>query len=189
MKRLIYSLILSLLFMPISERAKATVIDINTYYFSETFSPPTGGNTVTRTAYDFGLGFDVKKNWLFMLNYTAYSATTTMGSTTDTYATGDMGFRFGYLSSRKTFITTLTYNLTSTGTYTPGSGSERALRGTSYKFDAGYNIWIGEASAISFRFAYFGTAYKEYVTGTTTLTNQSHTMASIYPSIGLFYLF
>lgn len=123
-----------------------------------------------------------------MLSYAGASSSTVMGTTTNAYSTADMGVRMGYISKSKNWIFTATYNLTSKGSYTPGTNSTRELRGTSYKADIGYNIWFGEYAAISIRYAYYGASYIEYVVSN-TLTTKSHTFTGIYPSLGLFYMF
>ena len=183
MKQILYFF----LFVILPYQAKALVLDLNTLYYSDqlTLSSP---STVSRLEWDLGIGFDVKKAHIFALSYGSFSATDTISSTTTTFVTTDMGFRYGYFfSNRKTWLFTITYNLISKAAYNNGTTNVE-LRGTSLKADMGYNFWIGDYSALALKIFYYAPSFTEEV-NTTTLTKVSYSRAVIYPGLNLFYMF
>lgn len=185
MKKLL-PILLSILFISFfpSSRAKAAFIDLNFLYFSDTL---TTSSTVTtsRTSYDlgFGLTFGSGNRWLGGLNFgggTFEDAATT----TTSYAFTDLGIKIGFfLSPRKTWLTTLAYNISSTADYDNGT-STYTLRGTSIKADLGYCVWIMDSVAVALKLYYYLPSITESVLGT-TLTEVSYSRSTIYPGFSL----
>lgn len=168
--------------------ASATFIDINGLYMSDTFAA-NATTTSSRTSYDLGIGLEFGKGdrWIGGLNYGG-GTFTDEGTTTVTFGFTDLGIKIGYFfSSRKTWFSTLAYNISSSAKYDNGT-TEVELRGTSLKADLGYAVWVSDSIAVAMKLCYYAPTFVESVDGT-TITDISYTRTLIYPSLSLMGLF
>lgn len=166
-------------------KAKAFVMDTNMMYFSDT-ATLADTTTTSRTQYDLGIGFAIRKNYLFMLSYGSFNSSDAT-STTTTFACTNMGIRFGmYFGQGRGWYTSLDYGIKATVTYS-GTSSEE-YRGTSLKYDLGRLFWLGDSMALGLKLVYYAPSFNEKVVSS-TLTTVSYTRATIYPGLSLLFDF
>lgn len=166
---------------------KASMIDINAGYLSDTM---TTSSTVvtTRTNYDFALGIHLgsKKNYFIAISYGSL-ATSDQTTTTTTFASQDTGIKFGTLFGKgRSWAFSVTYNFIGKAAYKAGAATEVELRGTSLKSDLGYYMWLGESTALAFKFMYYAPAFIEQVSGS-TITKVSYSRATVMPGMNFYW--
>ncbi|GIL17332.1 MAG: hypothetical protein BroJett040_10830 [Oligoflexia bacterium] len=172
----------------VGSQSYAGVVDINTFYMSDVYSTTSDVKT-TITAYDASLAIDIgtKKNYYIGLAYGSFVSNAESTATT-TYTSTDTGIRLGYLFCKKNCVTTLTYNFITKVKYDDGAGNTPELRGTSLRFDIGYNVWFAENWALTLKFFYYNPTFVESVTST-TLTKISYKRTIMGPAVSLLWNF
>lgn len=164
------------------------VFDINVFYFTDAMAHSTD-SAYARTFYDFMIGFPVTKKKSFVVGWNydvmSYSDDAGGGSPT-TLSITDMGPKFAYyLDKSRTWVAALTYNLITTGTYSPAGGTSTELRGTSLRFEAGYTPMMWTNVYIGAKIVYYKATFNEEITGNTALEQVSYGRTSIYPAFAM----
>lgn len=169
--------------------SNAAVVDINTTMLTDQYQG-SSNSSISRTMYDASVGFAVDKKNTVLLSFAFGSvATSDSTSSTATYTGTDMGIRITYLPTRsKSWTIATTYNFQSRASYNSGTTTTEQ-RGTSLKFDIGYNYWLGEYFAICGRINYYQATLTEEITNSTSLATVAYSRTQLYPGIGLFYLY
>jgi hypothetical protein len=189
MRGLLWILILFCLTLFSTERA-AAYAELNFFYMTDALNNGTADTSSKMFAEgSLGFGIDRENRYLVGWSYGLYS-TSNSAATTTTYSSTQMGPRFlWFMTKAKTWSLGLTYNIVSTATYDNGSGSAEKWKGTSIKFDVGYNFPMSESWFVGVRLNYSSASYTERLVGTTTYSTVGYTSALTYPSIYSVYLF
>lgn len=185
-------ILLLLIFFLFTNQAQAILIDLNTFYFSDTFSPGSSNSTFARTAYDLRVGFslDKKSRYFIGWNYSGVTVADQLSSGNEQYTSTEMGPSFLWVIDRNNrWILSLTYNLVSTAQYTPAGGSTEKWKGTTLKAYLGYNIQLSEYWFFGPTLNYYSASFNEKIENESTYTQVSITRSMIYPGIYLGYRF
>lgn len=179
---------LGLIVLMICQVGFAGVVDLNTFYLSDVYTTTSDVKT-SMISYDASIGIDVgsKKNYFIGLAYGSLTAKTESTATTS-YTSTDTGLRFGLLFCKKNCVTSLTYNFITKVKYDDGAGNTPELRGTSLKYDIGYNVWFSDDIAMTMKFFYYTATLSESITST-TLTTIAYKRTIMGPSVSLLWSF
>lgn len=166
--------------------ASNSVLDINTLYFTNTLTQTTeDSNSVT--VYSAFAGFNVDKKGYFTLgwNYGAYSTVSTVGATTKTYTSSQMGPGFIFcLDKSREWRLGFAYNLVTVNKYTVTGAVAQEWTGTGMAADFGYQFHFNDSFALGVRLNYSSSTFTKKLIGTTQ-TNVSYSKALIYPSLAI----
>lgn len=178
-----------LLFVAITSPAYA-YLELNAFYNSDGFkNEKTNSNTVL--LYDVSIGFAIDKKGFYLAgwNYTGHSTSKSDGTTTETYASTQMGPRFIFFFDKaKMFNLGVTYNISTKASFNDGS-TTFTWKGTAMKADFGMNFPIGETSFLGLRVNYSTASYNEQLEGSSNYETVSYNRNFIYPSIYMFFGF
>ncbi len=177
-----FRIILVLLFF-VSFEMKAANLELNGFYFTDSFSSTSTLASTYMTA-DGAVNLNLNKKGTLTIGwaYTMINDVATASSTA-TFTTADMGPRFGwFLNKEKTWGLGLAYNIISNATY-DGSGTAVKWRGTSLKTDFGYAPEISENMYCGFRINYYSGSWIEQLVGSSTYSTVSYTRTWMYPSL------
>jgi len=185
MKRL-RSLFTFVIFYFCTITVKATVIDLNLFYFTDGLVAAEE-STYGATLYNAFIGFDLGREGRYQIgwNYSSHSTEIVENASTVTYSSTQMGPGFVYyVGKRRNWRLSASYNLVTEGTYQRTGGTEEALRGSSINADFGYQIRFESAMSIGFRINYVSTSFSESREAT-TVEDVSYSKSLIYPSAAL----
>lgn len=166
----------------------APVIDVNVFYWTDSFSYGDTDNSYARTFYDFMLGLSLTKKRRLLLgwNYGSMSFTDSPNSEETALSVTDMGPKLVYyLNKNRTVVAAFTYNLITRADYTPPAGDTTELRGTSMKFELGWLPQVSDSIFFGVKINYYSASFNEEITNETALEQVSYTRAIIYPSLSL----
>lgn len=164
--------------------ARAFVLDINAFYYSDSFKQSTQ-ETQTRIFGDVMLGLAIDKKGLWVVGWNVgYVSATDQGATTDTYTVTEMGPKFGlFLDKERVYGLWATYNLTVSGTYSPGGGTAETWRGTSLKVELGVTPALDTEMFAGVKLIYHSETFNESLIGSTNYSQVAYNRAFIYPSL------
>lgn len=164
----------------LSFSARAGLVDLSAFYFSDSFSKAGVASTYNRTFYDLTLATPLTKSWYVGWNYLSTSAADNVGAA-ETHAGTQMGLKFFYFFGRQQMWRLgLAYNLVASSTY---STTNALWKGTGIFVDFGAAIPFSETGSFTLRLNYSSTTYvDEYID--TTWTKTTNTRTFIYPSVG-----
>jgi len=169
---------------------KATVIDLNLYYFTDGLVAAEE-STYGATLYSAFIGFDLGREGHYQVgwNYSSHATETVENTTTVTYSSTQMGPGFVfYMGKKRNWRLGASYNLVTEGTYQRTGGTEEALRGSSMNADFGYQLRFESSLSIGFRINYVSTSFSESREAT-TVEDVSYSKSLIYPSAALTFEF
>jgi hypothetical protein len=175
-------------------RAQATlpVLELNAFYFNDSFIYSDDTKAATRLIWDVMVGLPLSKkgSWVLGWNYGALSFSDDAGDGATTLSISDMGPKVSWAMNRaRTLVLGVNYNLITKGRYNPQGGTASDLRGTSLRAELGYLPQLGESLFLGAKLNYYKASFNEEVTGDTTLSHVTHSRTLIYPSIALTYRF
>lgn len=180
--------ILAIVGTTFSSPAKALMLDSNLFYISDALDVT--DQTFTRHGFDLSLAMGLDQDAMFNLgvNISAMGTMDEVGSAETSWSTLDYGVKFiAFLTRVKTWGLGLAYNLKADGKYESG-GTEIDWRGSSIKFDIGYNPIIVNGFYFGVRLSYYVALYNEESTdGGSNYTSKDVKRSFIYPSIYLSY--
>ncbi len=177
-------------FLVVPKASATFFFDFNGFYFSDNLKEA-NTNTYSRMFYDVTLGFSIDKAGFYQVgwDYVGHSTSDKDASATVTYTATQMGPRFVfYLDKKRFWRTSLAYNLVSSATYNDGT-TPTTWRGSALVGDFGYQLPIGESSALGLRINYSQASYSETLVGGTTYTKVSYSRTLIYPSLAITFEF
>lgn len=180
-------IILIALFAAPGAFALTPVFDLNVFYFSDTFTYSSANSTYKRTFYDFMAGFGItkKKSLVLGWNYDSMSFSDNPGTETALKVT-DMGPKIMYyIDKERTWVVAFTYNLITTGTYTPAGGTSTELRGSSMRAEFGYTPMMWENVLIGAKIVYYKGSFKEEISNNTSLAQVTDSRTVIYPAFSM----
>lgn len=170
--------------------SSAATIELNLFYYSDSFSISDTENSNNRTFWDICPTVDLTSKGRFNVgwNYASMSFTDKMDTAETTLTIVDMGPKFTYYFDKGLhWPLAFTYNLISTGKYTQGSSPSAEQRGTSMKVEVGYTPEVTEKVFIGAKLNYYKADFKEEVTGDTNLAKVTNGRSTIYPSFSFLY--
>lgn len=173
------------MFAGVKAYAYPPVVDLNAFYFSDTFNYNSANSAYKRMMIDLAVGLPLTKKgqWVLGWNYGSYALSENPGTETSLKIT-DMGPKIEYYMNKdRTWLIGLTYNLISKATYS--NGSETELRGTSMKVEAGYMPEMWENVLMGAKINWYKANFKEEITNQTSLAQVTHGRTVIYPTFAV----
>lgn len=170
--------------------AVTPVIDLDLFYFTDSFAYSSQTKAYSRTFWDFMIGMPLTKKgqWVLGWNYSSYSFIDNPG-TAETLTITDMGPKVVYyLNKDRTWVVSVTYNLITKGSYNGGSAVTE-LRGTSIRADFGYTPYMTDNLLMGAKLNYYKPTLSEEITNQTALAKTSNSRTVIYPSFAITYRF
>ncbi|MCB0385021.1 MAG: hypothetical protein KDD43_06485 [Bdellovibrionales bacterium] len=168
--------------------AKALMLDSNLFYISDALDVT--DQTFSRHGFDVSLAMGLDQDAMFNLgvNVSSMGTMDETGAAEVKWSTLDYGVKFiAFLDRVKTWGLGLAYNLNAAGKYESGA-TELDWRGSSLKFDIGYNPLVVNGFYFGVRLSYYVAMYNEESTdGGSSYTSKDVKRNFIYPSIYLSY--
>lgn len=185
MKRivLVTFLLMNILF---TEVVRATVMDLNLLYFTDSLST----NETTSygaTFYNLFLGLNLNRDGSYQMgwNYSNHLTESKESGVNVSYKTTQMGPGFiAYLDKKKAFRLGVSYNLVTTGSHQRSGEAKEDWRGTAINADIGYQIRFESRMSLGLRLNYSSASYVESRQNS-TVEDISHKKNLIYPSVAL----
>ncbi|MCB0366576.1 MAG: hypothetical protein H6624_07300 [Bdellovibrionaceae bacterium] len=169
-------------------QSHALMLDSNLFYISDSLDVT--DQSFSRHGFDLSLAMGLDQDSMLNLgvNVSSMGTMDSTGATEVTWSTLDYGVKFiAFLDRVKTWGLGLAYNLKAQGKYESG-GSELDWRGSSLKFDIGYNPLVFNGFYFGVRLSYYMAMYNEESTdGGSSYTSKDVKRSFIYPSIYLSY--
>ncbi len=165
-------------------------VELNTFFMTNSLKT-TAATTSSQTYLETTVGFAIDNKSQYQVGW-AYNlfSTSDAATTTQTYSSTQMGPRFiAFLTKSKSWSAGFGYYLTTSATYSDGTGTSETWKGSALKLDVGYNMPISEQFYLGFRLNYSSATYVERLVATTTYTTVSYAKTTMYPSIYMLYTF
>lgn len=163
-------------------------IDLNTFYFSDTFT--TSSDVKSTTMFiegSIGFAVDKKQNYLIGWNYSMMNLSRTAG-TTAKYTSTQMGPRFIWrIGKDKNWSLGFGYYLLADAK-DDSSGTEVEWEGSTIKVDFGYAFEVGTDLHLGLRGNYSSSSYNEQLTAAGAYSEVSYKRTHIYPSVYLLWV-
>lgn len=187
-KLLVFCLLVSAFATSLSPRANALMLDSNLFYLSDSLDIT--DQTFSRHGFDLSLAMGLDQDAMLNLGVNV-SAMGTMDEASGTevkWSTFDYGVKFiAFLDRVKTWGLGLAYNLKAEGNWKSGA-TELDWRGSSVKFDIGYNPLVFNGFYFGVRLSYYVALYNEESTnGGSSYSSKDVQRSFVYPSIYLSY--
>ncbi len=167
--------------------AVTPMIDAGLFYFTDDFNYNSTNSAYKRLMWDLNVGLPLTKKgrWVLGWNYGSYTLTEAPSGTETSLKITDMGPKlYYYFDKERTWVIAFTYNLISKADYSSG-GTTTELRGTSMKGEVGYMPQMWENVFMGAKLNYYKPAFKEEITGNTSLAQVTHGRTVIYPTFAV----
>lgn len=165
-------------------------VDLDVFYFTDTFSNGGTSSAYNRTMWDFAPQVSLVRKGGFLIgwNYDSMSFTDTPSGTSTKLTVTDMGPKLVYYFNKsQTWVVAFTYNLITKANYSSGSTTAE-LRGSAMKGELGYMPELFENIFIGAKINYYKASFTEQVVST-TLTKVTDGRTVIYPTFSVTFRF